>query len=59
MDLVIHDMYESARFVLEETNIFRIIKVRNGRNKQGYALAFVFVHVCLKLTALDKRMGVL
>ena len=48
MGLVIHDMYESARFVLEKMNTFRIIEVGNGRNKRGYALAFVFIHMCLE-----------
>ena len=45
MDVVIHDMYESTRFVLEKTNTFRFIKVVDGGQVRLYPQICIHPHV--------------
>ena len=45
MDVVIHDMYESTRFVLEKTNTFRFIKVVDGEQVRLYPQICIHPHV--------------
>ena len=59
VSLVIHDVDEATRLVLEKINALSIVKVQHCRDKSGDALCLVLVDVWLEDTLLNKVLQTL
>ena len=57
--LVIHDVDQTARLVLQQAEAFRVVEVRNLRNEARDAFSVVLGYVLLKQLLLDEVLETL
>ena len=54
MSLIIHDMKETSRLVLKETDAFGIVEVRNSGNEMGDTFSTVLLSLVFEYLVLNE-----